>query len=55
MKVLLRTLLWIAGVLAVFAVVLMLWVRTLAKDDGAAGRPAYGLFLDHDRPRTGTR
>jgi hypothetical protein len=44
MKVLLRTLLWIAGVLAVFAVVLMLWVRTLAKDDGAAGRPAYGAY-----------
>ncbi len=42
MKTLMRVLLWVVAAVVVLGIALALWVRTLAKDDGGAGRPTYG-------------
>ena len=44
MRSLLRLLLWIVGVVLVLGLVVMVWTRGMAKDDGPAKRPAYGAY-----------
>jgi hypothetical protein len=44
MKSLVRILLWIIGAIVLLGAALFLWTRTLAKDDGPAGRPSYGAY-----------
>jgi hypothetical protein len=43
-KPILKKLLWLVGALVVLSAALMLWFKGLAKDDGGAGRPTYGLY-----------
>jgi hypothetical protein len=44
MRALLRTFAWIAGVVVLLAVTALLWINSMLKDDGGAGRPAYGPY-----------
>lgn len=44
MNRLLRVVLYVVGAVFVLGALLALWLRSLAKDDGAAGRPAYGAY-----------
>ncbi len=44
MRPILKRLLWLAAALVVLLSALMLWMRTLARDDGGGGRPTYGAY-----------
>ena len=44
LKNLARMALRIIGAIVLLGAALFLWTRTLAKDDGAAGRPSYGAY-----------
>jgi len=43
-KTLLRALMWTAGAILLCGLALTFWFRGLARDDGGAGRPAYGAY-----------
>jgi hypothetical protein len=44
MNRLLRAALWLIGAIVVAGIASMLWWRSLAQDDGGAGRPTYGAY-----------